>query len=313
MAFAIVKKGAGVRSGVASIHSLKTWLRKETKMARKDKISPSQATGAQPKGDGSKGDRPKGDRIAKIMARAGLCSRREAERWVEQGRVSVNGEILTSPAINIDDLSSIRVDGEALPGNDPPRLWRFHKTVDVMTTSHDPEGRQTIYDRLPKNLPRVMPVGRLDINSEGLLLLTNDGELKRHLELPSTGWRRRYRARVYGRVDAAQLQGLARGVTVEGVRYAPIDAVLDSQEGANAWVTLTLREGKNREVRRVLTHLGYSVNRLIRTAYGPFQLGNLARDEIEEVNRRALRDQLGGEIISTLGIQEELGLANNRR
>ena len=155
-------------------------------------------------GDGSKKDGPKGDRIAKIMARAGLCSRREAERWVEQGRVSVNGDVLTSPAVNVADLSTIRVDGAALPGNDPPRLWRYHKPVDVMTTSHDPEGRTTIYDRLPKNLPRVMPVGRLDINSEGLLLLTNDGALKRHLELPSTGWRRRYRARVYGRVDPAQ-------------------------------------------------------------------------------------------------------------
>lgn len=155
-------------------------------------------------GDGSKNDGPKGDRIAKIMARAGLCSRREAERWVEQGRVSVNGDVLTSPAVNVADLSTIRVDGAALPGNDPPRLWRYHKPVDVMTTSHDPEGRTTIYDRLPKNLPRVMPVGRLDINSEGLLLLTNDGALKRHLELPSTGWRRRYRARVYGRVDPAQ-------------------------------------------------------------------------------------------------------------
>ncbi|MBT5110742.1 MAG: rRNA pseudouridine synthase [Rhodospirillaceae bacterium] len=276
-------------------------------MARKSKSPPSpvKETGA--------AERPKGDRIAKIMARAGLCSRREAERWVEQGRVSVNGETLTSPAINVADLSSIRVDGAALPGNDPPRLWRYHKPVDVMTTSHDPEGRPTIYDRLPKNLPRVMPVGRLDINSEGLLLMTNDGQLKRHLELPSTGWRRRYRARVYGRVDPAQLAGLSRGVVVEGVRYAAIEAVLDSQEGANAWVTLTLREGKNREVRRVLTHLGYSVNRLIRTAYGPFQLGNLGRDEVEEVNRRALRDQLDAETLTALGMREELGLANRRR
>ena len=254
-----------------------------------------------------------GDRIAKILARAGLCSRREAERWIEQGRVSVAGKTLTSPAINVADLSSIRVDGESLPQHEPSRLWRYHKPLDLLTTSHDPEGRATIYDRLPDTLPRVMPVGRLDINSEGLLLLTNDGALKRHLELPATGWRRRYRARVYGRVDVEKLKGLARGVEVDGVRYAPIDAVLDSQERSNAWVTLTLREGKNREIRKVLMHLGYSVNRLIRTAYGPFQLGNLARGDVEEIRGRALRDQLDSETQKLLGLQEKLSLAHRRR
>lgn len=235
----------------------------------------------------------KGERLAKVMARAGLCSRREAETWITAGRVRVDGETVTTPARNVTATNRVEVDGRPLPARTPARLWRYHKPAGLVVTRRDPEGRPTIFDALPGHLPRVVTVGRLDLSSEGLLLLTNDGELARHLELPSTGWARRYRVRVHGRVDPEKLTALARGITVEGVRYGPITATLDRQQGANAWLTVSLREGKNREVRRVLEHIGLPVGRLIRIAYGPFQLGTLGRGEVDEIRPRVLRDQLG--------------------
>ncbi|HSY89561.1 MAG TPA: pseudouridine synthase [Verrucomicrobiae bacterium] len=234
-----------------------------------------------------------GERIAKRIARAGLCSRREAEAWIAEGRVIVDGHKITSPALVVGPASRIVVDGKPLPVAEPTRLFRYHKPRGLLTTAHDPEGRETIYDKLPRELPRLMPIGRLDLTSEGLLLLTNDGELKRRLELPVTGWLRRYRVRVNGRVEPARLAGLEKGVTIEGIDYGPIRASLDRQQGDNAWLTLSLAEGKNREIRRVCEFMGYPVNRLIRTAYGPFQLGHLERGEVEEVPFKVLRDQLG--------------------
>jgi 23S rRNA pseudouridine2605 synthase len=234
------------------------------------------------------------ERIAKVIARAGLCSRRDAERWIAEGRVAVDGEVLKSPAVTVTADSDIRVDGNRLPEPERTRLWRYHKPVGLVTTHRDERGRPTVFGALPAELPRLVSIGRLDLNSEGLLLLTNDGALARRLELPATGWVRRYRVRVHGDVDPARLAALARGVTVDGLAYGPIRAALDRQQGSNAWVTLSLHEGKNREVRRVLEHLGYPVTRLIRLAYGPFQLGHLARGAIEEVPRKVLQDQLGG-------------------
>ena len=239
----------------------------------------------------------KGERIAKVLARAGLCSRREAERWIAAGRVAVNGLVLTTPAMTVTAKDAVVVDGEALPTKEPSRLWRYHKPAGLMTTHHDPQGRPTVFGALPRKLPRVVSVGRLDFNSEGLLLLTNDGELERKLELPATGWTRRYRVRAFGDVDDAALARLKDGVTISGVRYGPIRAAVDSKKGANVWLTVALTEGKNREVRRVLEHLGLTVNRLIRTAYGPFQLGHLAEGEVEEVPGKVLREQLGGEFV----------------
>ena len=232
------------------------------------------------------------ERIAKRIARAGLCSRREAERWITDGRVVVNGETLTTPAVTVDARSVILVDGKTLPQSEHTRLFRLHKPSGQVTTSRDPEGRATIYDDMPAELPRLMPIGRLDLTSEGLLLLTNDGELKRRLELPSTGWLRRYRVRVFGHIDDNKLGGLAKGITVEGVVYGPIQAKLDRIQGDNAWLSMGLREGKNREIRKVLEHFGLRVNRLIRTAYGPFQLGNLPRGAIAEITGKVLREQL---------------------
>ena len=236
---------------------------------------------------------PRGERIAKLIARAGLCSRREAEVLVAQGRVALDGRTVEQPGTVVQPGQRVTVDGEALPALEPPRLFRFHKPAGVLTAARDPEGRATIYDRLPANLPRLMPVGRLDLGSEGLLLLTNDGGLKRHLELPATGWLQRYRARVHCQVDERALAGLAKGVTVAGVAYGPIDAKLERRTGANAWLMVALREGRNREVRRVCEHLGLEVNRLIRIAYGPFQLGSLKEGGIEEVPGKVLREQLG--------------------
>jgi len=241
-------------------------------------------------------------RIAKAIARAGICSRRDAERMIEEGRVSVDGNILKSPALNVTGRESIMVDGKPLPAAEGVRLWRYHKPRGRVTTHRDPEGRPTVFEALPEEMPRVISIGRLDYNSEGLLLLTNDGALARHLELPATGWLRRYRARAWGKVSEAQLQSLAEGVTVEGVHYEPIEARLDREQGDNVWLTLALREGKNREVRKVLGSLGLDVNRLIRTSYGPFQLSDLAPGAVAEVERRVLRDQMGPAMAGSFGL-----------
>ena len=239
---------------------------------------------------------PKGERIAKRIARAGLCSRREAERWIAAGRVSVDGRVLDTPAFAVLPHHRVTVDGRPLKAKEPPALWRYHKPAGLVTTNRDPQGRDTIFDRLPAGLPRVITVGRLDLTTEGLLLLTNDGDLARFLELPSTGWTRRYRVRVKGRPDEAALARLADGVTVDGVRYGPVQARLDrppgQSGGANAWLTMSIREGKNREIRKLCAHLGLTANRLIRTAYGPFQLGKLAAGAVERVPERGLRQQL---------------------
>jgi 23S rRNA pseudouridine2605 synthase len=232
-------------------------------------------------------------RIAKVLARAGLCSRRDAERWVAEGRVAVDGKVLTSPAVNVTDASDIRVDGHPLPEPERARLWRYHKPAGLVTTHRDEKGRATVFATLPKELPRLISIGRLDLNSEGLLLLTNDGALARRLELPATGWIRRYKVRVHGFIDEARLVSLEKGVTIDGIAYGAIRAQLERQQGSNAWLAFALREGKNREVRKVLEHLGYPVTRLIRLSYGPFQLGHLARGDIEEVPKSVLADQLG--------------------
>jgi 23S rRNA pseudouridine2605 synthase len=233
------------------------------------------------------------ERIAKRLARAGLCSRRDAERWIAAGRVKVDGRLLETPAFTVTDKSQIEVDGKPLPGADRARLWRYHKPPGEMVTSRDPEGRRTIFDSLPSGMPRVVTVGRLDFMSEGLLLLTNDGGLARRLELPANGWIRRYRARVHGTVDEARLAALANGITIEGVRYGAIQAKLDRQQRSNAWLEMALAEGKNREVRRVLAHLDLPVVRLIRIAFGPFHLGELERSHVDEIPAQALDNLLG--------------------
>ena len=237
-----------------------------------------------------------GERIAKLLARAGLCSRRDAEEWVMQGRVAVNGRVLTSPALDVTDRDVVTVDGKPLPERERTRLFLYHKPRGLMTTHDDPEGRPTVFDNLPGHLPRLISIGRLDFNTEGLLLLTNDGGLARALELPETGWLRRYRVRAHGTVTQAQLDALKNGVEVEGVKYGAIDAQLEHDQGANVWIVFAIREGKNREVRNVLGHLGLEVNRLIRVSYGPFQLAELGEGEVEEVKTRVLREQLGDKI-----------------
>lgn len=236
---------------------------------------------------------PEGERIAKRLARAGVASRREAERMIEAGRVKVNGRTLTSPALNVTARDLILVDGKPLAEAEPARMWRYHKPPGLVTTERDEKGRPTVFDRLPPDLPRVMSIGRLDLNSEGLLLLTNDGELKRKLELPSTGWLRKYRVRVHGQPDEALLAPLVRGITIEGERFQPMIVTVDRQQGANAWLTVGLREGRNREIRRALEAVGLIVNRLIRISYGPFQLGDLKAGAAEEIRHKILADQVG--------------------
>jgi 23S rRNA pseudouridine2605 synthase len=248
------------------------------------------------------GSQQPGVRIAKVLARAGLCSRREAERWIAQGRVSVNGETLASPARAVRLFDNILVDGRPLPAAAPPRLWRYHKPKGLVTTHRDPQGRPTVFDALPSNLPRVISVGRLDFTTEGLLLLSNDGALARHLELPATGWLRRYRVRAHGSITQAALDELKEGIALGGMRYGPIDAVLERQQASNAWLTIGLREGKNREVRTVLEHLGLTVNRLIRVAFGPFQLLDLAPGVVAPVKQRVLIEQLGARTAGELGL-----------
>jgi 23S rRNA pseudouridine2605 synthase len=234
-----------------------------------------------------------GQRIAKVMARAGVCSRRDAEAWIAEGRVSVNGKVLDSPAFNVSEADDVRVDGKPLAAPERTRLFLFHKPRGLVTTARDPEGRQTVFAVLPPDLPRLVAIGRLDINTEGLMLLTNDGGLARVLELPSTGWLRRYRVRAHGIIDQAALDRLAGGVTIDGVDYLGVEATLDREQGSNAWLTLGLREGKNREIKKILEHLGLAVNRLIRVSFGPFELGDLPEGEVMEVRTRVLRDQLG--------------------
>ena len=236
----------------------------------------------------------KSERIAKVLARSGLCSRREGEQWIAEGRVIVNGTVLTSPALNVTDSDVVLVNNKPIPEPQKTRLWRYHKPPGLVNTNKDPEGRATIFEKLPADLPRVITVGRLDLTSEGLLLLTNDGELSRQLELPETGWTRRYRVRVHGHVTEKQLTSLARGIKIDGIHYGAIQARLESRHKTNAWLEIGLREGKNREIRRVMGHLDLQVSRLIRIAYGPFQLGKLARGQIVEVRGNVMRDQISG-------------------
>ena len=243
-----------------------------------------------------------GERIAKVIARAGLASRREAEVWIAAGRVAVNGAVINSPACNVTAQDRVTVDGAPLPARERTRLFLYHKPRGLVTTNADPEGRPTIFDALPKSLPRLLSVGRLDIGTEGLLLLTNDGGLARVLELPETGWLRRYRVRALGRVTQADLDKLRDGITVDGIHYGPIEATLDHDQGSNVWLTFAIREGKNREVRNVLGALGLQVNRLIRVSYGPFQLGQLPAGAVEEVRTRHLRDQLGERLAALAGV-----------
>src|SRR5499427_6271492 len=242
-----------------------------------------------------------GERIAKAIARAGLCSRRQAETWIAAGRVAVNGEVIASPALNVTAADRIAVDGEPLPGRERTRLFLYHKPRGLLTTHADPAGRPTIFAALPKSLPRLVSVGRLDINTEGLLLLTNDGGLARALELPATGWLRRYRVRAHGEVQQEALDRLRAGVTIDGIRYGSVEATVDRVQGSNVWLTFAIREGKNREVKNVLGHLGLAVGRLIRVSFGPFQLGELAEGDIAEVRTRTLREQLGERVAALAG------------
>ncbi|MFV1530657.1 MULTISPECIES: pseudouridine synthase [unclassified Phaeobacter] len=240
------------------------------------------------------GESPDGDRIAKVLSRAGVASRREAEKMIAEGRIAVNGKVIDSPALNVVlGKDRIVVDGMPMQDPEPPRLWMYHKPAGLVTTTSDELDRRTIFDELPEDMPRVMTVGRLDLNSEGLLLLTNDGGIKRQLELPSTGWLRRYRVRINGRPKDSDFEPLRQGLVIEGERFQPMTVALDRQQGANAWLTIGLREGKNREIRRAIEDIGFTVNRLLRLSYGPFQLGNLKPGEVEELRPRVVRDQLG--------------------
>lgn len=236
----------------------------------------------------------KGERISKRMARAGVCSRRDAERLIAEGRVKLNGKVLESPAINVSESDRIEVDGIRVGGKERTRLWRYHKPRGLVTSHRDEKGRQTIFESLPPDMPRVISVGRLDLTSEGLLLLTNNGELSRHLELPATGWTRKYRVRAFGEISQQRLDSLKDGIRIDGVLYAGIDAEIEREQGDNMWLEMTLREGKNREIRKVLEFLGLKVNRLIRVSYGPYHLGLLEEGMVEEVSPKAIREALGG-------------------
>lgn len=240
------------------------------------------------------GAESKGERIAKRMARAGLCSRRDAEKWIEAGRVTVNGNVLTSAACVVADSDEILVDGQRLGQKEKTRLFLYHKPDGVVTTAKDEKGRKTVFEALPPGLPRVVTVGRLDINTEGLLLLTNDGELARYLELPATALKRKYRVRAYGRVSQTKLDGLKKGLYWKGVKYGPIEAVMEKQQGGNVWIEISITEGKNREVRNVMESLGLAVNRLIRLSYGPFHLGSLPKGAVLEIRHAMLREQVSG-------------------
>ncbi len=241
-----------------------------------------------------KTDKTPGDRIAKVMARAGVASRRDAEKMIVAGRVSVNGKVIDSPALDVMPGDKVTLDGKPIDEKQETRLWAYYKPLGLVTSEKDEKGRQTVFDTMPADMPRVMSVGRLDLNSEGLLLLTNDGELKRRLELPSTGWLRKYRVRVNGQPNNATFDPLRRGMTIEGEEFQPMEITLDRQKGANAWVTVGIREGKNREIRRAMTEVGLQVNRLIRVSYGPFRLNEMKPGDVVEIKRRVLRDQLGG-------------------
>ena len=233
------------------------------------------------------------ERIAKKLSRAGVCSRREAERWIADGRIKVNNVILSTPATNVSEKDKILVDNIPLPKPSLSKIWRFHKPKGCLVTENDPKGRKTIFQILPKSLPRVITVGRLDYDSEGLLLLTNDGEISRKLELPSTGWLRKYKVRVHGIVDKSALLKIKDGIKLDNFKTGPIESSLEIQKGTNAWIIIGIREGKNREIRRIMDHLGYPVNRLIRLSYGPFQLGNLKSGEVLEINKNVIKNQLG--------------------
>src|SRR6516164_11729746 len=242
-----------------------------------------------------------GERIAKVIARAGCASRREAEEWIAAGRVAVNGAVIHSPALNVSGHDRISIAGEPLPARERTRVFLYHKPRGLLTSHGDPRRRATIFQNLPKGLPRLISVGRLDFNTEGLLLLTNDGELARVLELPATGWLRRYRVRAHGTITQDQLDALRSGITISGIHYGAIDAAVDRVQGANLWLTFAIREGKNREVRTVLAHLGLDMTRLIRVSFGPFQLGELEEGEVEEVRTRVLREQLGEKLVRLSG------------
>jgi len=239
------------------------------------------------------GQRPDGERIAKVIARAGICSRRDAEKLILEGRVKLDGVLVTSPALNVTANNVVQVDEKPLAEPESARLWRYHKPSGLVTTHKDEKGRPTVFANLPKQLGRVVSVGRLDFNSEGLLLLTNDGDIARRLEIPAAGWTRVYRARLFGKVTQADLDKLATGITIDGVKYGPIVADLERSKGMYSWATVSLKEGKNREVKRVMERLGLKVARLIRTAYGPFQLGQLAEGQVEEIPARLWREKLG--------------------
>ena len=232
-------------------------------------------------------------RLAKVMANAGLCSRRDAETWITAGRVEINGKTQLSPAINVTAEDEVRVDGKLINAPSTPRLWRYYKPRGLIVSHRDEQGRKTIFENLPDNLPRLISIGRLDLDSEGLILLTNNGDLARHLELPDTGWTRKYRVRVRGQVESAKLASLKEGITIDGISYRGVMAQLDRQATSNAWLTIALKEGKNREIRRIMDHLGYSVSRLIRISYGPFTLNTLEEGELDEIRPAILRDQLG--------------------